>query len=63
MALDEKEQQIALDAYLAVSQARLQCNDCERELVKQTIRLRDEDVKLEAAQNNLRKLIKGEPLT
>jgi hypothetical protein len=60
MAIDEKERQVILECFSTVSQARLHCNDAIVELVKQTIRLREEDTKLENAQMKLRILLKGE---
>ena len=57
MQLDEKRKAVVREVFLAVSQARLRANETITELVKQTIRLRDEELKLEEAQEKLRSIL------
>lgn len=62
MPLDEKQRQIVLNALLVMGEMRVRASDAVNELTKQAIRMRDIELRLELAYDDLSKLIrKGEP--
>ena len=64
MQLDEKQRQIVLNALLVISEMRVRASDAVNELTKQAIRMRDTELRLEMAYDDLSNLIKkGEPQT